>query len=354
MGHPQLENGTPFQCEPLHLLDERARPVLTVVVKGTFLIGNDGRCARAEEQLPVNVAGEPWGEDLEVSSYRYEPEVAFTKLNTDVVVLGHAWAPRAGVAETMVGLKLGPLQKQAAVVGDRLWFKSMGQVSASKPRPFDKIPLRWERAFGGWDRSHADPARHACEGRNPVGVGMRPSKAFDEGLRLPNLEDPERPLKRFGDVVPPVGFGFVSPHWQPRAALAGTYDERWQKERAPLLPKDFDRAHLNAAAPGLTARGYLRGDEAVVTTGMTPQGTLRFALPGVPPPWVRVALARGREQVLATNLDTIILELDERRVLLLWRACLALATGPHDVKVLEVANEQPRPRPVVPDEDFSS
>jgi hypothetical protein len=353
MGHPQVENGTPFLFEPLHLLDERARPVLTVVVKGTFLIDADGRCVRAEEQVPVNLGGEPWGEDLEVSSYRYEPEVAFTKLNTDVVVNGHAWAARAGVSETSVGLRVGALQKQAVVVGDRVWFKSMGQVSASKPRPFEKIPLRWERAFGGWDRSHADPNRHACEVRNPVGVGMRPTKSFEDGLRLPNVEDLEKPLRRFGDVVPPVGFGFVSPHWQPRAALAGTYDERWQKERAPLLPKNFDRAHLNAAAPGLTARGYLRGDELVVTVGMSPQGNLRCTLPGVPPPWVRLLPVRGREQVVATNLDTIIIEPDERRVLLLWRACLPLLTGPHDVKTLQITNEQPRPRPAVPGADLS-
>jgi hypothetical protein len=230
----------------------------------------------------------------------------------------------------------------------------MGQVSASKPRPFEKVPLRWERAFGGWDRSHADPVRHACEARNPVGVGMRPSKSFEEGLRLPNLEDLEKPLRRLGEVVPPAGFGFVSPHWQPRAALAGTFDEKWQKERAPLLPRNFDRAHLNAAAPGLTARGYLRGDEAVVVTGMSPQGALRFTLPAVPPPWLRVVMTGNREQVVATNLDTVVLEPDERRVLLLWRACLPLATGPHDVKVLELASAQPRPRPSVPGADLSS
>jgi hypothetical protein len=340
MGHPKVENRTTFEFEPLHLIDERARPVLTVVVKGTFLIAGDGRCVRADEQVPVNLGGEPWGDDLEVSGYRYEPEVAFTKLGTDVVVNGHAWASRSGVTEMTVGVRVGSMQKQAAVVGDRLWFKSMGQVSASKPRPFEKIPLRWERAFGGWDRSHADPSRHVCEARNPIGVGMRPSKTFDEGLRLPNIEDLEKPLRRFGDVVPPAGFGFISPHWQPRAALAGTFDERWQKERAPLLPKNFDRAHLSAAAPGLTVRGYLRGDEAVVTAGMTPQGTLRFALPGVPPAWVRVVLAAG-EQALCTNLDTVIIEPDERRVLLLWRACVPLATGPHDVKALEVTSEQP-------------
>jgi hypothetical protein len=341
MGHPAVDNRTGFAFQPLFILDEQARPVVTAVVKGTFAIGADGRCLRAEQQLPVEIEGVPWGPDPALSSYRYEPEVAFVKPTTDVVMNGHAVAPRAGVAELLVGLRVGQLQKQVQVLGDRVWWKSLGQVAATKPRPFERIPLRWERAFGGWDRSAPDPLRHTCEPRNPVGVGMRPSRHFEEGLRLPNLEDPQQLLKRFGDAPPPAGFGFVAPHWQPRAALAGTYDERWQKERSPLLPKNFDRRHLNAAAPGLLAPAYLRGDEAVIATGVVPEGTLRFSLPAVRPPAIRVALRDGNAPVAPTNLDTVIIEPDERRLLLLWRACVPLRTGPHDVRAIEVLESLP-------------
>jgi hypothetical protein len=342
MAHPIVDNKTPFACEPLALLDEEARPLLTVVVKGTFDVTADGRCTRAEEQVTVNVGGEPWGADPVMASYRYEPEVAFTKPATDVVMNGHAWATRTGTTELIAGLRIGPIQKQVLVFGDRAWFKSLGQVGASKPRPFEKIPLRWERAFGGWDRSHPDPNKHVCEARNPVGVGMRPSKTFEEGLRLPNIEDPQHPLRKFGDTPPPAGFGFVSPHWQPRAALAGAFDEKWQKQRAPLLPKNFDRKHLNAAAPGLVTPAYLRGDEQVVAAGVVPQGSLRFTLPGVPPPAVRVVFQDGPDRPLATNLDTVIIETDERRVLMLWRGFLPVPNGPTDVETIEVS-EAARP-----------
>ena len=335
MPNPPVENHTKFATEALHLLDEEVRPVLTVVIKGTFTIGPDGRCQRHEEQVPINLGGEPWGEDPANSSYHYEPEVAFIKPATDVVLIGHAWAARAGVTEMSVGLKVGALRKEAAVFGDRLWFKSLGQVGATKPRPFEKIPLRWEHAFGGWDRSHPDPNKHACEARNPVGVGARPSKSFEEGMRLPNIEDLQHPLKKLGDAPPPAGFGFVSPHWQPRAALAGQFDERWQKERAPRLPKNFDRRHLNAAAPGLVAPGYLRGDEPVLAAGVVKEGTLRFVLPAVPPPPVNLKF-RQREQTAATNLDTVIIEPDERRLLLLWRACVPLPEGPHELRAIAV------------------
>ena len=341
MGHPAIENKTPYAFEPLFLLDEEARSVLVAVVKATFALTTQGRCAVAQEQIPVNVGGETFGEDPETSSYKYEPEVAFFKPSTDIVLNGHACAPRTGVAEMMVSIRVGPVQKQARVSGERVWFKAAGQVSATRPIEFERIPLQYERAFGGWDRTHPDAARHDFEPRNPVGVSYRSSKRFEEGVRLPNLEDPKALMRNYGDRPPPSAFGFISPHWQPRAPLAGTYDARWQKERSPLLPKDFDRRHLNAASPGLVAPGYLRGDEAVTATGVTPRGSLSFTLPGAPPPAVRVTLRGGSDQRLQTRLDTVIVEPDEMRVLLLWRANLTLATGPHDVGAIEVTASPP-------------
>src|SRR5208337_4822029 len=95
-------------------------------------------------------------------------------------------------------------------------------VAITPPEPFERIPLVWERAFGGWDRSHADPAKHTCEPRNPVGTGFRQKHGHpEEGVRVPNLEDPRYPSRHYGDAPPPAGFGFTGPSWQPRAAFAG-------------------------------------------------------------------------------------------------------------------------------------
>jgi hypothetical protein len=124
----------------------------------------------------------------------------------------------------------------------------------------------------------------------------------------------------------------VSPHWHPRAALAGTYDEAWSKTRSPLLPKDFDRRHLNAASAGLVAPGYLKGNEQVTVVGAAPEGRLSFALPGLLPPTVQVALTAGDPQAVTMAFDTLIIEPDEKRVQMLWRGNLTLRTGPHDVR----------------------
>lgn len=332
MGHPQIENKTPFVLEILFLVDEELRPLVVPVVKATWSILPTGQLVLAEQQVPVNISGELWGEDSEKSSYKYEPEVAFMKPATDVVMVGHAYAPRPGTKEMVVGLRVGSLVKEVLVSGDRIWFKTMGSVAMSGAVHFEKIPLQYERAFGGWDRDHPDPRKHSVEARNPVGVGYRAAGGFLEGQKLPNLEDPRARIKGLGDRPAPAGFGFVSPHWQPRAALAGTYDEAWTKTRSPLLAKDFDRKHLNAASSGLVASGYLKGSEQVAVVGATPEGRLSFALPGLPPPMVQVTLTQGVPQPVTMAFDTLIIEPDEKRVQMLWRGNLTLRIGPHDVR----------------------
>lgn len=336
MAEAEIRNETPFVAEVLYLVDEEVRPLLVAVIKATFTIGRRGACELAPQQVELRPGGECWGDDPEVSSYKYEPEVAFFKPATDVVLIGYAHAPAPRTTRMLVEIAVGRLRKRAHVFGDRVWFRSLGSAAISNPLPFESVPLVYERAFGGWDRTAPDPARHACEPRNPVGAGFRLS--FEEGLRLPNLEEPTREISGFGDRPPPAGFGFTSPHWQPRARLAGTYDAAWREARSPLLPLDFDRRHLNAASEGLIYPGYLRGDEAVRALGVTRGGPLAFTLPGVPPPAVRVALRNGKDARLETQLDTLIVEPDLERVLLLWRGHARLPSGPHDVRAVEVAS----------------
>ena len=214
MGHPAVDNGTPFAFEPLFLADEEGRPLLVPVVKATYELTERG-IALAEEQAPLLAEGELWGKP-EVSSYRYEPEGSLPKPATDVVLVGSAVARRPGTMEMLVAFQVGPLKKGVRVLGDRAFYKAAGSVGMTKPSPFEQIPLRWERAFGGWDRSNPDEKKHSVEARNPVGLGFRGSGTrFEEGLRCPNIEDPVRPFKGWGDHPPPAGFGFTSAHWQP-------------------------------------------------------------------------------------------------------------------------------------------
>jgi hypothetical protein len=335
MGHPSIENPTAFEFDPLFLADEEGRSLFVPVVKATYTIGPHG-LTLSEEQVPVNAAGECYGEPGE-SSYRYEPECAFVKVATDVVLVGHAHAPQRGATEMLVAFQVGPVNKGVRVLGDRLFYKALGMVSMTKPAPFEQIPLQWERSFGGWDRSNPDPKKHQFEPRNPVGVGFRASGAvFHEGLRAPNIEDPAQPFKGWGNRGAPAGFGFTCPNWEPRVALGGTYDEKWQKERSPLLAKNFDRRFMNGAPQGQVAPGLLRGDEPVTVVGASALGRLSFRLPGLGTPKLKVERSGPPDAELALQLDTVIVDTDVMKVFLLWRSNLVLEREPLEIRSMEL------------------
>jgi len=320
--------------------DERTgQPLLAVLIKASFSIGHQ-KVYLAKQQAPVLYAGEYWGSP-DGASYKYEPEIAFFKPATDIVLVGHAYTSRSTI-ETLVGFQVGALQKIIRVTGDRYWIRSLGMVSMTPPRPFDMIPLVYERAFGGWDRSLPDIGRHTFEPRNPVGTGYRdPDGRFEEGIKLPNLEHLKEPIRQYNDRPSPVGFGFISPHWQPRAALAGTYDDRWRKERMPLLPVDFDRRFFNGAPHDQVVSGYLKGDEPVIIKNASPSGSLTFHLPGIRPPACTIRLRDNRSPVLYTRLDTLIINTDENVLFLFWRAYLPLKNGPHDVLAIHIQPQEP-------------
>lgn len=333
MAHPELLNETPFVLQPLFVADEDGRPLVAPILKATLDVDLHGQVSVAEEQLAVNFAGECYGKPGE-SSYRFEPETAFMKPATDVVLVGHARPPRGRVTELEVTLLVGYMRKTLRVMGDRHVVGGVGP-GMSRPQPFEMMPLTWERAFGGWDRSPDDEDDHAFEPRNPVGTGfVGPRGRIFEGSPLPNIEDPRSPLGAVGGRCKPAGFGFTSPNWHPRASLAGTYDDEWAETRSPLLPRDFDRRFFNAASEGLVAPGYLAGTEWVQVYHATPGGRWAFQLPGVSPPSFRLTTRWGEERTLEGNLDTVIVDADRMQVQLLWRACTILREGPLDVSSL--------------------
>jgi hypothetical protein len=334
--HPAVKCPPGLHADTLASQSEEGVPLIVSVVSGTFAI--EGRqVVAAEQPLPTNPGGEYWGEPGK-SSFKFEPQVAFTKPSTDVVLIGHAFSMGRSCID--VDLKVGALHKTVRVNGDRYWTSSLGGISMTDPEPFEKIPLIYERAFGGWDRSDPDATKHTFEPRNPVGTGFRSKQGrFEDGIRLPNLEDPRDPITAYGQIVTPAGFGFTSPDWQPRAKFAGTYDEQWMQERMPLLPKDFDRHFFSAASPDLIAPGYLKGDEPVHIENASARGTFSFDLPGVPPPECRVQLTGRRDALVQTNLDTVIINTDEELLILIWRGYLPVRNGPHDVVSIQIRAE---------------
>lgn len=347
MPHPAIENETPLVLEPIHLEDEDGRPTLTTVVKATFDILPGGRLVLADEQRPLDATGTFFG-PAEGSSYRFESELAPIKVATDVAVVGHAHAPRPQTTSMDVGVRVGPVSKGIRVIGDRMWYRTGVGHALTTPRPFERIPVQYERAFGGWDRSDPDPTRHACERRNPVGRGYHAARIATSPEDLaPNLEDPAALITGYLDRPAPASLGFTLPGWLPRATLSGTFDAQWEATRRPRLPADFDRRFYSGASPGLVAPGFLRGDEPVVVIGMRPadrsagrsDGNVTCALPGIPPPALRISIAGRRDERPPLSLDTVIVDMDDMQLILLWRARVRVPNGPVDVRGLELVSE---------------
>jgi len=104
----------------------------------------------------------------------------------------------------------------------------------------------------------------------------------------------------------------------------------------PALPKDFDFRYFNAASEGLVVPGYLKGNEPVLVENASRERRLYFNLPGVSPPACLVELRGGVKRPVQTVLDTVIVNTDDRLLLLIWRGILALRRGPEDVVAIKI------------------
>jgi hypothetical protein len=320
----ELANRTPFPGQLIVVPDRDGYETLVSVLKGTFTVGS-GACEPAEEQAAIVAADEPWGEPG-ASSTRYESDLAIFKPATDVVMIGHAHAPKKGTRQMDVSLRVGTLGLKARVSGDRHWGYFLTLPRMSAPKPFEKIPLVFERAFGGAQPTKDGKEIEFLDERNPVGTGYvrKGRRKFINGLAVPNIEDPRRPLKRLGQKPPPLGFGYLGRHWLARRQYLGTYDKAWEANRLPLLPEDFDERAFCGAPAALQALPHLVGGEPVRAIGVTPGKPLRFDLPTYRP--AMDAYFEGKWVALEPLLDTVVIEPDVPRVCLTWRARLRIHT----------------------------
>ena len=313
-----LKNHTPFAAERSFARDRNGAEVFLVVVKGTYRIHPDGSTSLAEEQEAIHPAPVYRGE-AGASSLLYEADLILGKPATDVIVNGHACTPSgAPDAAVEVSLRVGPIFKRALVIGDRVWEKAVGGARMTDPAPFSKMPLVYERAFGGSAGAAASDAKPEVEARNPIGVGLARTAAEILGKKAPNVESPGSLIRAWDDRPAPVGLGPIARDWAPRLGLAGTHDAQWQRDRMPLPPLDYDERFLQCAPEDQQVPGYLKGGEDVELRGMTPGGALRFKLPR---PKLGVAIRKGgRTERHEPSLHTVIIEPDHPRVIVVWHA----------------------------------
>jgi len=310
----QLNNSTPFAASMALFPNEQGVDTLYLIVKASFKIGS--QWTLTEEQSPPLEADEYWGEPNE-SSIKYASDFHIGKPASDIIMIGNACSPNAEpVKQLDVNLEVGKVNKTIRVFGDRVWKD--GRITSAKP--FQTMPLVYEKAFGG---SHIiDENEHLLEEKNPVGSGFSGKRSVSEmnDIPLPNLEDPKMLIQQYTDLPEPACFAVSSPTWKPRVEYVGTYDEEWQTQRAPYLPDDFDKRFFNMAHSNLIYPGYLKGSEQVRISNMHAAGDMQFNLPQVKL-FSQVEINNQHENP-AFNLETLLLEPNQLKLSMVWRAAL--------------------------------
>jgi hypothetical protein len=336
MNLPELNTRTRATVELLPQFGWDGAPCLVVVIKQRFVI-HHMRVLERERGAQVRLVDELWEPDVPESTIRYPADGCLGKPSTDVVVVGSAMAPHAKpVTELDVRVQVGPVLKLLKVFGLRVWFRGVLGVTLTAPRPFQAVPLRWEYAYGGMDASN--PKKLAHEPRNPVGRGVVADTEKLLHKPGPQIEDPADLISSTRTRPAPAGVGALGPQFEPRAGYAGTYDDRWQKERMPLFPLDFDKRFFQVAAPGLVSPSYLRGGESVALVGLCEAGPLEFELP-------KLAFFVGSQTVKGAQehrpvLDTVLLEPNERRFEMTWRSCVPVPRRVSELKAITVYEKE--------------
>jgi hypothetical protein len=265
------------------------------------------------------------------------------------------------------------IDKSLRVFGARHFERTLFGWVLSDPESASAVPIRWENTFGGTScvtrfiggKLDSIPLLNEVCFTNPVGTGWiekkfeklaQPTAAWKSSaqapftvgeasrrIRAPQIEYAGQPIETLtksrypaGPLSPqqmaqisqsypyqPAGLGPVGRAWTPRLQLGGTYDENWQRERWPYLPKDFNFGYWNCAPQDQQIQALPR--EAVfellnlAPPEQTSEGWLRFQVP----PHRAFMLLRYESGALAPlpmRIDTVQINTEEMNLELVWRA----------------------------------
>lgn len=325
-----IKNKTPYAMERSIIFDRHGNETLLVILKGTYEFWQGG-ADLSEQQAGINLADEYFA-DPGTSSIKVATDFLPTRPSTGITLCGHAVATNGQADSQQVGVRVGDVQQLALVLGDRFGYQNI-----DKPASFEKIPLIWENAFGGFDQSHNNKKYHDAVATNPVGKGFRAGRSELDlnKIPLPNIEHLDQRIRAPHDAISPIGFGPIPPGWEPRRRYAGTYDDQWETQRCPLLPDDFDDRFLQAAPPQLTSEKYLTGREHCVLLGVNEEGRLDFSL-SAEPPKISVELV-GRIKSSVPALESIHFDSDVKKCYLTWKSMINIQGQVEQFRAVEAS-----------------
>lgn len=298
----------PFSAGTVLWHAQGGAPTLTVCVRGTFALSPGREAELADVQEPVS-ADRHVGDDPRANLYMASDLVPY-KPRVDVLLVGSAFAPERQPVEALVArVSLGELDKSIGVIGDRVWIDGPDGPEPSAPRPFARMPLRYERAARAPD--------------NPLGFDLT-RVPVPGALALPNLEAADDEI----GLLRTVGFGPVLPSASARRSLLHADGRAWIEGggRTPA-PPSLDFTFYNAAPRDQQIEVVEPGGALLLENLSASYARLETRLPTVRPKAFLVPgdLDQGIE--IALRCDTVWIDTDRGLLTLSWRGFLAVESA---------------------------
>jgi hypothetical protein len=214
----------------------------------------------------------------------------------EVILLGHAYAGTGPDAFARpIELAVGTVRRQMMVFGDRQWEPGgmLRGPKISEPLAFQKMPLTYERAFGGTcpvafdehtvmdveDRINKYGRGFDAEKiAKDTAAGFKSPSGFPKleyQRKLPNLENPATLIRAWKDAPEPYCWATVPEDIAFRSirTIRKFQATKQPPTRDEAVDQAFHRAHPDwiISLPAAGAR--------VTMTGLAPEGAISFPLP---------------------------------------------------------------------------
>jgi hypothetical protein len=291
-----------------------------VACKATYRVqGNSLAVVSEQEAWPV------FDKPYQFRGVSLSSDLEFRKSGIDILVFGEAVAPGSEPVRHMpVAVRSGRFRFAVQVFGDREWKKGMYGFEPSEPRPFVRMPLTNDRAFGGCAKWDELAIHHQI---NSEGRGFCLLENSAEGVPLPNLELPDHLIRK--------------PTETPRPAC-------WFKtsgmEIDPLQLQGNLRGFLFSSMKDIfqqAAKDFVVSpddlDRSMVLEGFDESGVLEFPLPRTAGPIVHARIGKLRGAFPST-LSSLILLVTERVVIASYVSCFRFLFEPMDERTVELGS----------------
>ena len=278
----ELENPTYFDAKARPGPRQGLEPVVVVVVKGTYDIGPAG-----SRSWPPSPSPSRWRTCTRASRGVQHP----LRVRPGDLQAGDGHGPRGpsprpgppARRELDVEFLVGPVNKVVRVIGDRKWASQ----GSGGPSP---VPHRALHGHATWSMSgplvawiRPTPTRPSMAGKSGTrrhGLSGQPRGGRGAASAQPRIARPRR-LKAGRTSPLPRALGSSAGTGCPAGPIAGTYDAKWEEERAPAASARFRLPLLPCrssgsgghAAPGRQRAGRGRQRLPRGAAGVRPAGT---------------------------------------------------------------------------------